>query len=156
MALAPNLAPVAALLGTWKGAGAGEYPTIESFTYTEEVVFTDLGKPFLHYVQRTWGPTGSPMHTETGFLRVTGDETVEFVLAQPTGQAELAQGTLTTSEGRLVLDLEAAVMNSATAKHVDTTRRRYELNGDTLTTTFAMAAVGQLLTHHLSSELRRA
>lgn len=156
MALAPNLAPVAVLLGTWRGEGAGEYPTIESFTYTEEVVFTDVGKPFLHYVQRTWSPTGSPMHTETGFLRVNGDGAIEFVLAQPTGQAELAQGTLTTSEGRLVVDLNAAVMNSASAKHVEATRRRYEISGNQLTTTFAMAAVGQPMTHHLSSDLLRA
>ena len=28
MALAPNLRPVSALLGTWAGDGAGSYPTI--------------------------------------------------------------------------------------------------------------------------------
>lgn len=162
MELAPNLAPAAALLGTWKGEGAGEYLTIEPFTYTEEVIFTDMGKPFLHYVQRTWSPSGAPMHTETGYLRLPGDGAVELVLSQPTGQSELAQGTLstggtvTTGANGLVLDLEAAVMNSASAKHVESTRRHYVISGDRMTTTFAMAAVGQPMTHHLSSELRRA
>ncbi|KAA0919379.1 FABP family protein [Dietzia sp. ANT_WB102] len=156
LTLAPNLSPVAALLGTWKGEGAGSYPTIDDFTYTEEITFTDVGKPFLHYVQRTWGPTGSPMHTETGYLRVPGDGTVEFVLAQPTGQTELCEGAVVAEADTLVLDLQSRVHNSATAKQVDSTHRRYEVIGDRITTTFAMAAVGQPLTHHLASELRRA
>lgn len=154
--LAPNLTPVAALLGTWKGEGAGSYPTIEDFTYQEEVTFTEVGKPFLHYVQRTWSPTGAPMHTETGYLRVPGDGTVEFVLAQPTGQTELCEGTVLAEADSVVLDLRASLLNSATAKQVSSTHRRYELVGQHLTTTFAMAAVGQPLTHHLRADLVRA
>lgn len=153
--LAPGLAPVAPLLGTWRGEGAGSYPTIDEFTYTEELVFTDVGKPFLHYVQRTWGPTGAPMHTETGYLRCPGDGAVELVLAQPTGQTELAEGRVRAEADSLVLELEAAPGNSATAKHVAATRRRYELTGSRLVTTFAMAAVGQPMTHHLRSVLHR-
>ena len=152
---AANLTPVAALLGTWRGDGDGSYPTIEDFSYTEEITFTDLGKPFLHYVQRTWSPTGSPMHTETGYLRVPGDGTAEFVLAQPTGQTELCEGTVVAEADALVLEFHSRVHNSASAKQVDTTHRRYVVHGDRITTTFAMAAVGQPLTHHLRSEMRR-
>ncbi|MFN3599801.1 MAG: FABP family protein [Dietzia sp.] len=153
--LAPNLAPVAALLGTWRGDGAGSYPTIEDFSYTDEVVFTAVGKPFLHYVQRSWSPDGSPMHTETGYLRIPAAGTAELILAQPMGQTELAEGTIAAEADTLVLELEAQVVNSATAKNVAGTRRRYELSGDSLTTTFAMAAVGQPMTHHLRSDMRR-
>lgn len=155
MALAPNLLPVSALLGTWAGDGTGSYPTIESFAYTEEIVFSDIGKPFLQYVQRTRDPAGAPLHTETGYLRVPGDGTAEFILAQPTGQSELAEGTLAVDGDRVLLEFEATVTNSASAKHVDATRRRYELDGDRMTTTFAMAAVGHPMTHHLRSDLRR-
>ncbi|MEH6818767.1 FABP family protein [Dietzia psychralcaliphila] len=155
MELAPGLAPVAALLGTWRGDGAGSYPTIEDFSYTDEVVFTDVGKPFLHYVQRSWSPDGAPMHTETGYLRIPEVGTAELILAQPMGQTELAEGTIAAEADTLVLELEAQVANSATAKHVAATRRRYELSGDSLTTTFAMAAVGQPMTHHLRSDMRR-
>lgn len=153
---APDLTPVAALLGTWSGEGEGSYPTIDGFTYTEEITFTDVGKPFLHYIQRTWGPTGAPMHTETGYLRSPGGGSVELVLAQPTGQTELCEGTIIAEADTLVLDFTANLLNSASAKQVTSTRRRYELRGDGLTTTFAMAAVGQPMTHHLHSELRRA
>ncbi|WP_193746874.1 FABP family protein [Dietzia sp. UCD-THP] len=155
MELVPSLAPVAALLGTWRGDGAGEYPTIEDFTYTDEVVFTDVGKPFLHYVQRSWSPDGTPMHTETGYLRIPVVGTAEMILAQPMGQTELAEGTVVAEADRLVLELTARVSSSATAKQVDATTRRYELTGDRLVTSFAMAAVGVPMTHHLSSELRR-
>ena len=154
--LAANLTPVAPLVGTWRGEGAGSYPTIDDFSYTEEITFTNVGKPFLHYLQRTWSPSGSPMHTETGYLRVSGGGTAEFVLAQPTGQTELCEGTVVSEADALVLDLHSRVHNSATAKHVDTTHRRYEAVGDRIVSTFAMAAVGQPLTHHLRAELRRA
>ena len=142
--LAPNLAPVRMILGTWTGQGAGSYPTIDDFSYTEEITFTDVGKPFLHYVQKTRGPAGNPMHTETGFLRIPGDGTAEFVIAQP------------TEAGSVVLEFAASLLNSATAKQVTSTRRRYEFVGDAVTTTFAMAAVGQPMTHHLRSEMRRS
>lgn len=154
--LAPNLTPVAALLGSWRGEGEGSYPTIESFSYTEEITFTDVGKPFLHYIQRTWSPTGAPMHTETGYLRSPGDGTVELILAQPTGQTELCEGTVTAEAGTLVLEFHASLLNSASAKQVTATRRRYELTDDGLATTFGMEAVGQPMTHHLRSALRRA
>lgn len=154
--LAPNLAPVGMILGTWAGQGAGSYPTIDDFSYTEEITFTDVGKPFLHYVQKTRGPAGNPMHTETGFLRIPGDGTAEFVIAQPTGQTELCEGTVHAEAGSVVLEFAASLLNSATAKQVTSTRRRYEFVGDAVTTTFAMAAVGQPVTHHLRSEMRRS
>ena len=34
MALHPALTAVTGLIGTWRGEGQGEYPTIEPFSYT--------------------------------------------------------------------------------------------------------------------------
>ena len=71
MDLHPDLEPLAPLLGTWAGRGAGQYPTIQPFEYLEEVVFSHVGKPFLGYGQKTKAVAdGRPMHAETGYLRV--------------------------------------------------------------------------------------
>lgn len=155
MALHPNLEPLADLIGSWAGDGHGEYPTINDFDYREEITFADVGKPFLVYTQRTWNASGAPMHTETGYLRAPAPGRVEFVLAQPTGQTESGEGTLTMDGDVLAISLEATVTNTATAKQVDATRRGYRLVGDELLTHFDMAAVGQPMTRHLTSTLAR-
>lgn len=155
MAAHPGLGPLNALVGTWRGRGHGQYPTIDDFGYTEEITFTATGKPFLAYAQRTWADDGQPLHVETGYLRLSGNA-VEFVLAQPTGQTELAEGQLTVEEnGDLSMELSSQVVNAATAKSVDTTIRRLHLNGDSLVTSFDMAAVGVGLARHLTSALER-
>ncbi len=155
MSLHPALEPVRLLIGTWTGAGTGEYPTLDDFAYTEEVTFTDVGKPFLAYAQRTWAPDGRPLHVETGYLRVPAEDTVEFVLAQPTGQTELAEGTLTPEPEGFRIELHSQVVNSRTAKTVEATTRTLHLADDRLTTTFDMEAVGVPMTRHLTAELSR-
>ncbi|SDB79942.1 protein of unknown function [Raineyella antarctica] len=156
MELTANLVPLADLVGTWTGQGTGEYPTIEPFGYHEEITFAFVGKPFLVYSQRTRGMDGAPLHMETGYLRHTGAGHLEFVLAQPTGQAELAEGNLVASDDGLVLELTARVWSASTAKDVSASRRTYRLVGDTLSSSFDMAAVGQPMARHLTSELVRS
>ena len=155
MPLHPALEPVSGLIGTWRGEGRGDYPTIDPFAYTEEVTFAEVGKPFLVYVQKTWSPAGAPMHMEAGYLRVADCSAVEFVLSQPTGQTELAEGRLTAASDGFSCELHSRVVNSSSAKQVDETRRTIQLSGDRLTTQFAMAAVGVPMTHHLASEMCR-
>ncbi|MFW0794539.1 FABP family protein [Gordonia sp. CPCC 205515] len=155
VSIAPNLIPIAPLIGSWTGPGRGEYPTIDSFDYTETIVIEDIGKPFLFYRQRTRSPDGRALHTESGFLRVPAQGIIEFTLAQPTGHTELCAGVLEVVDGVLELTMTGAVLGSASAKAVEATERRYRLDGDTLRTDFAMAAVGVPLTHHLTSDLRR-
>lgn len=155
MDLHPQLLPVAGLVGTWVGPGRGEYPTIAPFEYTEELTYTDVGKPFLHYAQRTWSPGGDPMHVETGYVRVPGNGTIELVLALPTGQTELAEGRLVDEPDGFRAELRSRLVNSASAKKVDETIRRLRLVGDELTVEFAMAAVGHPMAHHLRAVLRR-
>ena len=153
----PNLMAVAPLIGTWTGEGRGEYPTIDDFQYREEVSFSDVGKPFLHYVQLTWTPDDSaPMHTESGYLRVQPDGHIEMTIAHPMGQTELVEGELVAEDGVLTLTFDhSTIHNSSTAKMVYETKRIYHLSGDQLATSFYMASVGEDLTRHLTSTLKR-
>jgi hypothetical protein len=151
--LHPDVVPLAGLLGTWRGEGVGEYPTIASFRYGEEVRFWHVGKPFLAYTQRTWSlDDDRPLHAESGFWRAKPGGVVEVVLAHPTGIVEVLEGRM--DDGRIELG-STAVARTSTAKEVTALRRRFELDGDTLGYSLAMAAVGQALQHHLAATLRR-
>src|SRR5687768_13450071 len=102
MDLHPALTDLAAMLGTWRGEGQGEYPTIAAFDYGEEVTFRHVGKPFLAYTQRTWSlETGAPLHAETGYWRPAGTGRLEVVLSHPFGALELLVGTLVGGTIRL-------------------------------------------------------
>lgn len=161
-ALHPNLAPVAALLGTWTGRGVGEYPTIDRFEYAESVTFTHVGKPFLAYTQRTRS-LGSghappqPMHAESGYWRFPAPGRVEAVLSHPTGVVEIEEGTVSVElDGSVVIELlTTTVALTSTAKDVSALQRRFRVHGDTLDYSLAMAAVGVPLQHHLRATLHR-
>lgn len=154
----PDIAPLAALLGTWRGPGHGEYPTIESFDYVEEIKFGHLGRPFLTYRQRTRAADGSrPMHAETGYLRCPRPDHVELILAHPTGITEICEGSLTIADGVLQMEFEStSIGRSSTAKVVTALGRSIVLTDDTIEYTLRMAAVGEPLTHHLAATLHRA
>ena len=104
MDLHPAVAHLAPLLGTWRGAGRGDYPTIEAFTYTEEVTIGHAGKPFLAYNQRTKGAAGTPLHAECGYWRPAGERGLELLIVHPSGIAEVLVGEVTgTHYGLLVV-----------------------------------------------------
>lgn len=161
--LHPDLERLSGLLGTWRGDGVGEYPTIDTFGYTEEVTFGHVGKPFLTYAQRTRAADdGRPLHAETGYWRLVTPERVELVLAHPTGVTEIATGSVAgapdvSNTSEIVIELTSTVIGlTPTAQSVTGLERTFRLHGDHLDYTLRMAAVGQPMTHHLAASLRRA
>ena len=156
--LHPLCGPLMPLLGTWRGAGRGSYPTIDDFDYTEELVFGHVGKPFLSMAQRSRDPsTGEPLHAEAGYLRALPDGAVELTVAQPSGIVEVDAGSVTEISDGLVIELESTQVGlTPTAKSVTAVRRRLHLAGETLVSELWMAAVGEVdLTHHVRAELSR-
>jgi len=152
-----GVAALAPLLGSWAGAGAGEYPTIDAFGYSEEVTFGHVGKPFLTYEQRTRATDdGRPLHAETGYLRVPAAGRVELLLANPTGVTEISEGSLSVEGTVLEMELSTTSVGlSSSAKHVTALGRSFRVDGDVLTYTLRLGAVGQPLQHHLAATLHR-
>jgi THAP4-like, heme-binding beta-barrel domain len=155
--LHPGVAVLAPLLGTWSGRGTGDYPTIEQFSYLEEVTFDHIGKPFLVYRQRTKATDdGRPLHAETGYLRTPSPDRVELVLAHPTGVTEIEEGTLSSTGPAMELELTATTIGrTSSAKEVTALSRSIRVEGDQLTYTVRMGAVGQPLQDHLTATLHR-
>ncbi len=120
--------PLAWLLGRWSGFGKGQYPTIEDFTFVQEVEFRCDGRPFLSYVSRSWmidedGNRIRPTGTETGFWRPQPGNVVEVVLSHPTGYAEIWAGWLTVASASRVPGSSSRPMSWRARRGRRTTRR---------------------------------
>ena len=148
-----DLVPLSFLLGTWRGGGDGEFPTIGSFRYGEEMVFEHVGDPFLLYSQRSWLEADeAPLHFERGFVRPASAGRLELVLAHPLGLTEVAEGTL---EGTVMTTASTAMGRTTTGDAVTELVRRWRVDGDRLTYELDMATEMTPLTQHLTGELRR-
>jgi hypothetical protein len=158
--LHPDLEALAPLLGTWAGQGSGKYPTIQPFEYFEEVVFSHVGKPFLAYAQKTKAVTdGKPLHAETGYLRVPRPGQVELVLAHPSGITEIEVGTYSVTGDLIEVEMSTSPIGdvglSPSAKEVSALGRSLRIDGDELSYSVQMGAVGQPLQVHLAAVLHR-
>jgi len=158
-AVHPDLEPLAWLLGRWAGNGRGDYPTIEEFSFRQEIVFAHDGRPFLHYFSRTFltdetaagtGTVIKPSGIETGFFRPRPEGRVEVVLAHPTGFAEIWYGEVDGTKLELATDV---VVRTESAKEYTAGKRLYGLVEGHLLWAYDMAAMGQPLQSHLWGRL---
>ncbi len=157
--LHPNCGPVAWLLGTWRGNGHGDYPTIDKFEFGQELVFAHDGRPFFHYFSRTWiideaGEKVRDAALETGFLRCLEDGQVELLLSHNTGFVEIWYGEAGRGQARRSPPTRWSARH--TAKEYVAGKRLYgNVEGDLLYA-YDMAAMGQALQPHLWARLQRA
>ena len=155
--LHPDCAPLAWMLGTWRGNGHGDYPTIEKFEFGQELIFTHDGRPFFHYMARAWivdenGGKVREAAIETGFVRCKPEGEVEVVLSHMTGFAEVWYGTAGDARMEIITD---AIARTASAKEYTAGKRLYGYVEGDLLYAFDMAAMGQPLQPHLWARLQR-
>ncbi|GAA1915817.1 FABP family protein [Nocardioides lentus] len=159
--LHPDVAPLAWMLGTWRGNGHGDYPTIDKHEFGQELIFTHDGRPFLQYLSRTWVVDDAGEHVredmvETGFLRGTSDgkgtARVEMVVAHHTGVVEIYYGE--ASGGRLDLSTDAVARTESAHEVVGATRLYGNVEGDLLYA-YDVAAEGHALQPRAWARLQR-
>lgn len=102
---------------------------------------------------------GKPLHSETGYLRVCRPGCVELVLAHPSGITEIEVGTYSVTGDVIELELstraDGSIGLAPTAKEVTALDRSYRIDGDELSYSLPMRAVGQPLQDHLAAVLHR-
>jgi hypothetical protein len=152
-------APLAWMLGGWQGNGHGEYPTIDDFQFGQELLFQQDGRPFIHFMSRSWIVDAEGNHVreaaqETGFIRPQEDGALEVVMTHNTGFVEIWHGELHPEQPRFEIVTDT-VARTATAKEYAGGKRLYGyVNGDLLYA-FDMAAMGQPLQPHTHAQLKR-
>ncbi|GAA2137972.1 FABP family protein [Nocardioides koreensis] len=156
--LHPDSGPIAWMLGTWRGNGHGDYPTIEPFQFGQELIFTHDGRPFFHYMSRAWilddqGQKVRDAAIETGFVRARPNGKVEVLLTHNTGFVEIWYGH--AGDGKLEIATDAVARTESAKEYTGGKRLYGNVEGDLLYA-YDMAAVGQELQPHLWARLQRA
>jgi hypothetical protein len=150
-----DLGSLAGLVGTWRGSGRGEYPTIETFAFEEETRFWHAGAAFLYYHLRSWSPeSGAHLHSELGFWRAGAGGRVDVTLAHPLGLTEVADGTV--REGTIELASVSVGRTPEDAAPVSALARRYTLVGDVLEYEVSMATDAVPVVLHIVGRLQRS
>lgn len=173
--LAPEVYPLAWLVGTWRGEGVVAYPGVEEAAFTQEIVIGSDGGPYLGHastirlVQAPDDPSAleagddeTPVWaSESGYWRVpperpddvpAAQHPVELLLADPSGHVAVYVGAVGNGRIDLVSDL---VARTATGAEVTAGRRLYGLVNGELMWAHDLAAFGHPLQSYASARLTR-
>ncbi|NKY39226.1 FABP family protein [Cellulomonas septica] len=180
--LAPEVYPLAWLVGTWTGEGVVGYPGIEETAFTQEVVIDHDGGPYLSYTSTirlvvapddaasldadagtvaSDGP-GPVWSTESGYWRVPPERPdglgadqhpVELLVSDPSGHVAVYVGEVGKGRIDLVSDL---IARTATGAEVTAGKRLYGLVQGDLMWAHDLAAFGQPMQSYASARLSRA
>lgn len=156
--LSPDLAALAWMIGRWEGTGKTTWPGTEDADFGQQIDFAQNGGSYLHYLSQTFeldaeGRAVRPLTMETGFWRPQRDGTLEVVLAQPEGYAEVWYGKITGAKIELATD---AVMRTASAEEYTAGQRLFGYVENELLWTLDRAAGGHPLQTYQWGRLQRA
>ena len=160
--LAPEVYPIAWLVGTWRGDGEVVYPGIPRAQIVAEVVVDHDGGPYLSWTS-TLRIAGDDQvwSTERGFWRVPPDRPadlpadqhpVELLLTDPAGHLTLYAGSVGNGRIDLASDLIARTPDAA---ELTAATRLYGLVDGDLLWTWDIAAFGEPLQSYASARMTR-
>ncbi|NSC22487.1 FABP family protein [Streptomyces albus subsp. chlorinus] len=157
--LAPDLVPLAFLLGNWTGAGVAEFTEGDKCNFGQEVTFTHDGRDFLEYFSHTWeldaeGKKVRPLETETGYWRVDKERKVEVVMIRDQGIAEVWYGELAEKKPQIDLATDAVARTAAADEYTGGKRLYGYVNGD-LMWVGEKATPGKPLRPYMSAHLKK-
>jgi hypothetical protein len=155
--LHPDLASIAWMIGRWEGNGKATYPGTEDFDFSQQIDFAHNGGNYLHYLSQIFevddqGMAIRPLDMETGFWRPQADGSLEVVMCNPAGYAEVWYGSIERAKIELATD---AVVRTASAVNYAAGQRLYGNVAGELLWTFDKAAYGHNLQNHMWGRLRR-
>ncbi|MDR0625970.1 MAG: FABP family protein [Bifidobacteriaceae bacterium] len=175
--LAPEVYPLAWLVGAWRGEGTIGYGPIEPARVALTVEFRAADGPYLAYRARTWlladganadaASAGAPSEPprrlwqeEAGFWRVTPNQAsaqppfeIEVLISDAAGYQSLYLGEVDGPRIRLATD---AMVRTATAPAINAATRLYgHVNGDLLWA-WDIAGFGHELGSYLAAQLARS
>lgn len=179
--LAPEVYPLAWLVGHWRGEGVVGYPGIEETTFVQDVAITSDGGPYLAYsstIRTVVVPDdaaalasdgaeppavepGPVWSTESGYWRVPPERPegvpddqfpVELLLADPSGHVAVFVGAVGNGRIDLASDL---IARTASGAEVSAGARLYGLVHGDLMWAHDLAAFGQPMQAYASARLVR-
>ena len=177
--LAPEVYPLAWLVGTWRGEGVVDYPGVDEATFTQEIVIASDGGPYLSYTSTMRlvvaptdpaaleapedEPQGPVWQTESGYWRIpperptdwglTPDQhPVDLLVADPSGHVALYIGAI--GKGRIDL-VSDAIVRAASGAEVSAGKRLYGLVNGELMWAHDLAAFGHPMQSYASGRLAR-
>ncbi|WP_457590120.1 FABP family protein [Gordonia aurantiaca] len=158
--LHPGLLALLPLVGVWRGEGEGHDPDTDTdYHFAQQIVVSHNGQNFLSWESQSWvidedANFVRPDLRETGFWRISEDDTIELLLAHAGGSVELFYGApLNQTSWELSTDV---VIKSQTGHRTGGAKRLYGVvpDGDLAYVEERVDADGDLIPR-LSAKLRR-
>lgn len=166
--LAPEIYPLAWLVGSWRGTGVLDYPGIPAADFVHEASFDHDGGPYLRYrstmtLADAEGQEPQVWASETGYWRVPpvapegvvlreGQFPVEVLLTDGAGILSLYLGAVGNGRIDLATDMVARVPSAA---EFTGSTRMYGLVAGELLWAWDAAAFGHDLQSYASAKLTR-
>lgn len=170
--LAPEVYPLAWLVGSWRGEGVIKYPDVPETKFVQDVSFTHDGGPYLQYTSTLRLPEQEATDTseavaeriwstESGYWRVAPERPeglaedrapLEVMVADPSGRLSLYLGAVGNGRVDLVSDL---IARTSTGAEVTASNRMYGFVEGSLMWVWEIAAFGHPLQSYASAQLFR-